>query len=236
MATCSVLMMSEGVSTQKVIGLVVAIVATDIVTTHLAPPGSGVYFKIAILAAYVAWARFSASLSWDDMGMSKETVKSGFVVGLLAVVVIGAVIAVLVAIPGTRSYFDNQQIASGSTTNHFLEPLLVIPLGTVVFEETIFRGVLLGSLLKLGSKKQAIVFSSIVFGFWHVSPALSNAHGGFVHSVVAVAGTVAITAVAGVLFALLRLRSGSLVAPILAHIATNSLAYVGALIALQLTS
>ena len=49
-------------------------------------------------------------------------------------------------------------------------------------------------------------------------------------------GTIAVTTVAGVLFAWLRLRSGSLVAPILAHIATNSFAYVGALVALAALS
>ena len=37
-------------------------------------------------------------------------------------------------------------------------------------------------------------------------------------------------------FAWLRLRSGSLVAPIFAHIATNSFAYVGALVALAALS
>jgi membrane protease YdiL (CAAX protease family) len=41
----------------------------------------------------------------------------------------------------------------------------------------------------------------------------------------AVVGTVAATTTAGVAFAWLRLRSGSLLAPILAHIATNSLAF-----------
>ena len=54
------------------------------------------------------------------------------------------VIVVLVAVPGTRSYFDDSSVAADSTAQRVLQPLLFIPLGTVVFEEVIFRGVLLG--------------------------------------------------------------------------------------------
>jgi membrane protease YdiL (CAAX protease family) len=45
---------------------------------------------------------------------------------------------------------------------------------------------------------------------------------------VTVAGTVLFTAVAGVVFAELRRRSGSIVAPMLLHWATNGLAVVAA--------
>jgi membrane protease YdiL (CAAX protease family) len=45
---------------------------------------------------------------------------------------------------------------------------------------------------------------------------------------VTVLGTIAATTAAGIVFALLRLRSGSLLAPVLAHVATNSFAYLGA--------
>jgi hypothetical protein len=52
--------------------------------------------------------------------------------------------------------------------------------------------------------------------------------------VVVVAGTIAVTTVAGGLFAYLRMRSGSLIAPIFGHIATNSFAYIAALVVLGL--
>ena len=91
--------------------------------------------------------------------------------------------------------------------------------------------------LKAGrrERRRAVVVTSVVFGFWHVPPALSDASGkSTIAAAGVVAGTIAVTTVAGVLFAWLRLRSGSLVAPILGHIATNSFAYVGALVALRL--
>jgi membrane protease YdiL (CAAX protease family) len=45
---------------------------------------------------------------------------------------------------------------------------------------------------------------------------------------------VVVTTVAGIVFALLRVWSRSIVAPVLAHWATNSLAYAAALLALDL--
>jgi membrane protease YdiL (CAAX protease family) len=50
---------------------------------------------------------------------------------------------------------------------------------------------------------------------------------------VAVAGTLVATTIAGVGFAWLRVRSQSLVAPIVAHIATNSLTFAAAWIVSQ---
>ena len=43
-----------------------------------------------------------------------------------------------------------------------------------------------------------------------------------------VVGTLAVTTVAGAAFGWLRLRSGSVIAPMMAHLATNSFAYVAA--------
>jgi membrane protease YdiL (CAAX protease family) len=73
--------------------------------------------------------------------------------------------------------------------------------------------------------------SSLLFGLWHVLPTIevlelndlysgsSLAFGG------AVTGAVAVTAAAGFGFCWLRLRAGSVLAPVLAHAATNSIAF-----------
>jgi uncharacterized protein len=76
--------------------------------------------------------------------------------------------------------------------------------------------------------------SSVLFGFWHILPALNDTNGkSGAATVGVVVGTIGVTTAAGVLFAWLRLRSESLAAPVLAHIATNSLAYIGAVIVLH---
>jgi len=77
------------------------------------------------------------------------------------------------------------------------------------------------------------VWSSIVFGLWHVVPAWESAADGAGATAGAVVGTVAITMVAGVIFALLRVRSGSVVASMMAHAAVNPFAYIGALVVIE---
>jgi membrane protease YdiL (CAAX protease family) len=106
--------------------------------------------------------------------------------------------------------------------------LVVIPVGTVVLEELAFRGVLLGLLQRITTTARAVAVSSVLFGLWHVPGVVSGrAADDSVAVVAAVAlGTVAATTIAGALFTWLRLRSGSLVAPVLAHIGTNSVTFV----------
>ena len=82
----------------------------------------------------------------------------------------------------------------------------------------------------------ATAISAVVFGIWHVRPTLAGLAandlvGGPVVRVVAVVSAGAFTAVAGALFAWLRLRSGSLLAPVLLHLATNTLGTVAAAVA-----
>jgi membrane protease YdiL (CAAX protease family) len=217
---------------RHVVWLVVAIGVVDVVVTQLVPDAAELPVKAAVVAGFVWWARTRARLSWNELGMARESVGSGLRTGLAVAAVVAAVIALLVAVPATRSFFtDDQTVTSASATERWLKPLVLIPLGTVVFEETIFRGVLLGVLLRVTSTRRAVVASAIVFGFWHVPPAISHASGSVIAGVGAVLGTVAVTAVAGVVFAILRVWSGSLIAPICAHVATNSFAFVGAVVA-----
>ena len=112
-------------------------------------------------------------------------------------------------------------------------PAVRIPIGTAVFEELLFRSVLFGLMARLRTVRFAVIGSSIVFGLWHVVPAWESAADGAGATAGAVVGTVAITTVAGVIFALLRVRSGSVVASMMAHASVNSFAYIGALVVIE---
>ena len=217
------------ISRRTVGALVVAIAAADVVANVLIPEDAKVPVKLAIAAGFVAWARWSADLSWDELGLGRAHVRAGLRLGGLAMLAIGGVILVLVAVPGSRSYFDVSSVASDSTAQRVLQPLLFIPLGTVVFEEVIFRGVLLAALLRVTTSTNAVVVNALLFGLWHIPPALRDASDkGAAAAFGVVVGTIAITTVAGGAFAWLRVRSGSLIAPMLAHLATNSFAYAAA--------
>jgi membrane protease YdiL (CAAX protease family) len=113
----------------------------------------------------------------------------------------------------------------------------------VALEEIAFRSVLWGMLARHLKPWQVLVSTSVLFGFWHVIPALhvagtnqgvSNAVGG-AGSLGVVAGTVALTTIGGFVFGELRRRSGSVVASAGAHWATNALGVLFGLLARQLS-
>ena len=104
---------------------------------------------------------------------------------------------------------------------------------TAIPEEFAFRGVLLGSALKRWRPWRASLVTSVLFGLWHIAPTLhtmSDNHvfrgeaGSVAGQALLVLGAVLVTSGAGLVFCWLRLRSGSLIAPVLAHAATNGLA------------
>jgi membrane protease YdiL (CAAX protease family) len=113
-----------------------------------------------------------------------------------------------------------------------------IPLSTVIFEEVAFRGVLWGLLEADHGVLVATSVSSVLFGVWHILPALKLARtntavrgdrdSSGTRALLTVLGTVLFTTVAGVLFAELRRRSGSLVAPMVLHWAANGLGVLAA--------
>jgi membrane protease YdiL (CAAX protease family) len=222
------------ISSRTIAGLIVAIALTDYVANTLVPQSVQVPVKLLIVVAFVVWARRGAALSWDDLGLARERLAPGLRLGGLAVLVVVFLVAVLLAIPATRSFFESGDVAGDSTAARWLLPLVVIPLGTALFEEVIFRGVLLGALLRVTTPVVAAVVSAVVFGFWHLPSALHDARGeSFAETVGVVVGTIAFTTAAGLLFAWLRLRSRSLLAPLLAHTAANSVAYVAAVVAVD---
>ena len=135
---------------------------------------------------------------------------------------------------GLLDLIEVDDISHGKTSLYVKEALVNgprIPLGTVVLEEFAFRGVLLGLLARMGPMKTAVAVSSLLFGLWHMRPTLGTlATNDLAQSawaqVGAVTAAVALTTVGGLLFCALRLASGSLVAPLIVHTATNSAAIV----------
>jgi len=118
---------------------------------------------------------------------------------------------------------------------------VVIPLGTVLPEELAFRGVLLALLGRRYGVRAGTLLSSGLFGLWHVLPSLG---GGVANATIAgvvgadaagsavrVVVTVLFTSLAGMVLCWLRLRSGSLLAPVLAHWTVNGLGVIVAMLA-----
>ncbi|MFT3852681.1 MAG: CPBP family intramembrane metalloprotease [Ilumatobacteraceae bacterium] len=107
--------------------------------------------------------------------------------------------------------------------------LVAIPFGTVLIEELAFRGAMHSLLRRLVSLPWAFVIGAVLFGLWHVVPAWRSGGGASgsveVGRLAGVLGTFAATTVAGVMLIWLRVRSRSLIAPAMAHLATNSVTF-----------
>jgi membrane protease YdiL (CAAX protease family) len=169
-----------------------------------------------------------------DCGLSKTTLGSGLRTGAVAAAVTAVGVAVA-SVPGrTRRLFAEERIAAHGRRRAVFEVMVRIPFGTTLSEEVIFRGSILGLLLRRHPRPVAVALTSALFGVWHVLPTLSSLQSavlgrhaaGMAGSAVAVASVVGVTAAAGAGLAELRLRSGSVLAPALAHAALNASAYV----------
>lgn len=99
--------------------------------------------------------------------------------------------------------------------------LLRIPFGTVWSEEIAYRAALGGAAARAFGPRTGRLLAALVFGLSHVPDARAAGE--------SVAGTVALTGVAGWVFSWLQDESGSLAAPMLAHLAVNEAGAVAAL-------
>jgi membrane protease YdiL (CAAX protease family) len=179
----------------------------------------------------------AAGLSWAELGLARSHLLRGAVYGGLAAAAIAAVYVVGMAIPLTRRAFLDTRYQMAMRSAAFMS-FVTIPLATVVFEEVAFRSVLWGLIASDRGATTATVVTSALFGLWHVLPALDATETNTAidkgegrrrrRVLLTVLGTVIFTAAAGVVFAELRRRSGSVVAPFVFHWATNGLAVVAA--------
>jgi len=184
---------------------------------------------LVIVLALVAW---TASAMWADLGLDRTDVGAGLRYGAGAVGIVLLVLVLAAVIPSTNGYLhDSRAQISGGRLLYELGVSIVLL--TAIPEEFAFRGVLLGSALRLWGPWRASVITSLLFGLWHIEPTLgtmrdNHATAGLSASiggqVLVVLGAIAVTFVAGLLFCWLRLRSKSLIAPVMAHAATNGLA------------
>jgi len=194
------------------------------------PPAWYVPVNVLVTAGLL-WLALRINLTAGELGLERERVPAGLRWGMSAAVVVGVVLVLAAAVPAARPLFDDARTAGIGPALLAYRALIRIPLGTVLLEEVAFRSVLLAAWRRVASLPSAIVGSSFVFGLWHIRPAIDLLIENDVAAdgparILAVLGAVAGTFVAGVAFCWLRVKSGSLLAPVLAHAAANSLATV----------
>jgi len=184
----------------------------------------------------------AAGIRRTGQGLDPRRALAGLAAGIgAALPVIGVVVAGL-AVPATRRLFRDERLALLTGRQALYEAIVRIPIATALGEEVVFRGALLGVLLRRHPPLTAAALSSALFGLWHLLPGSEILGAGPAGRVTATNGqatsaaataalgyapavtTVLATAAAGWGLAGLRLRTGSVIAPTVAHAALNSAA------------
>jgi uncharacterized protein len=137
------------------------------------------------------------------------------------------------ALPATRPVLADKRSAGLGGRAVAYQAAVRIPVGTVLWEEVAFRGVLQASLRRVLPLPAAIAVTSGVFGLWHLRPTwqalrtngLADNRG---RAMAGVGAAVAVSAAGGALLSWLRERSDGLAAPMALHLVTNSGAAVAA--------
>jgi membrane protease YdiL (CAAX protease family) len=200
--------------------------------------GAHIAAGLGLAACLLVIARVQG-LTAADLGLARSTWPAGLRWGAAAATLVGAAYALAYLITPVRQALPESDGEIGRAA--LWAVLVVIPLGTVFPEELAFRGLALALLGRWYGVLSGILLSSGLFGLWHIVASLgggpANAAivgvvgGDAAGTVTRVIATVVFTTLGGVVLCWLRLRSNSLLAPILAHWTINALGVIVTLVA-----
>jgi uncharacterized protein len=191
---------------------------------------------VALAAALVAWSLVAprlpsrwhpvphalvgaglAALTRAPLGLRCPQGRSGVRFGLAAAAPIALGVTVATGLPQARNEMSERDLPAAPL--RWL--LLGIPLGTVWSEEAAYRAALGTVAAEAFGPTAGRLLQSAAFGLSHIADARSTGE--------PVVPTVLVTGLAGWVFGWLYERSGSLIAPMLAHLAVNEAGAVAAL-------
>lgn len=214
--------------------VLVALLVINIVNNRVAPQSHYLLWAFGGSVILLAIGLLDGN-SWTDMGLSFRYLLPGLIWALASIALVTAVYVIGAFFRRTREAFQDDRIGQLSAGKLAFQALVEVPFGTVLLEEIAFRAVLFAMLARRFGVIWAIVISSVIFGIWHVlpsigtheqNPALGRVVGrGMRGNLLAVGLSVLSTTAAGVVFAGMRLLSGSVIAPMGLHWATNGLGY-----------
>jgi membrane protease YdiL (CAAX protease family) len=181
------------------------------------------YGNLALLALLLLWARW-AGFSLAELGLAgahaRASALRGIVLGLALAVPPVAFIALAPFVTGEPVQAGEINDLSGSEMA--LRLAFRVPVGTALFEEVAFRGVLYASWLRATDLRRTVLGTGVVFALWHVvitfkSVAESEVVEGAPLIALGYLGSLLGLFVGGAAFALLRWRTGGVAGPFFFH-------------------
>lgn len=208
--------------------LVGVLVAYNVIINKYLEEKWQLLFSLVLSTTVIWWVVRFSDITLGSIGAHLGAIIPGLIYGTAAYAIISIVIASTVFVPLAKGFLNDKRVIRLNTRQFLYKTLINLPVATVFLEEVVFRGVMLALLMQDFSTIHSVLISSLLFGLWHVLPAYTSVVTNDSLKTMkkpalpVVAGTVFITFLAGIGFSWLRLASGSLVAPMLAHFATNS--------------
>jgi membrane protease YdiL (CAAX protease family) len=213
---------------------VAALGAYNLIQNLLVPPNGYVPANVGVGVILVGLAR-RQGCSWDDLGLSRTGWKRGLIIGVAGAAVTAGAAEKAATNPASHPYLLDARARNQSRRDSWYRAMVRFPIGTALFEEVAFRGVIYGMWRRSGtSHRMATTATAVAFGAWHLIPSLNaltgNPLGNRLNSRSATAGVAVVGALATGISSLgltwLRRKSGSLIAPWLIHSAFNAAGYL----------
>ncbi len=185
--------------------------------------------NLGTAAGFVAFGKRSG-LSPDMMGLGRAQIGSALMAGSLVAGAIGAGLWQVARHPRLSRWMLDERARGHTPTGAFYRAVVRFPLGTALFEEVVFRGVIDGLWRRRGDRA-ARVATAVAFGCWHLVPTYREFPKMAIaitprRRVLATLGGAVVTGLSSIGFTMLRERSGGVVAPWLAHTAFNTGSYL----------
>jgi len=211
-----------------------ALAAYNLVQNLVIPDNVYVPANLAATAGLVAFAVKSGT-PLDAMGLGWAHVGNGLRLGGAVATGLGAATAAALSTGRLDQWLLDERARGHKRGGAAYRSLVRFPLGTALFEEVAFRGVLDGLWRRRAGAGTARVVGAAAFGAWHLLPTFRGYPAMAIGSgptatirercIAAVSGAV-ITGLSGFGFTALRERSDSVAAPWLTHAAINAGSYL----------
>jgi len=200
-----------------------------------------VVLNLVTLLAVFAWAVQLSGVDQGSLGLQSGQISRGFVIGIAVSLIASIPFVMWITIPSVARLIRRHISAQPMGRDELAYNLLLrIPIGTALFEEMLFRGVLFTLVEIRWGTATAIWYTSVLFAAWHITPAANLLLRGFLagHRAIALSATgssnrrkafiysgqLGSVFIAGLGLAMIRVVGHSAVAPFLVHAAVNCLA------------
>lgn len=189
--------------------------------SQLSLPGNSLLPNTLSVAILLLWARSRARLLLEELGLQKRGVIRSGLWGAAIGLLIASLAALVLAFPPLPVPIAYPEFRNQGSSQLLWRLLVELPFATALCEELAFRGVLQAMFCRSLLPLRAAIGTNAAFALWHMAVNFHTVSGTNIGAMglapLAVLGAMVSVFVGGMIFSVLRLRTGNLVGSIVAH-------------------